>query len=84
MFSWTLAIITFLIYFLLDAVYVYYTIQIGKLNSFRAAVAAVFIYGLAASGVLIYTTNPLYVIFILFGAFFGTLAVVEFEKRKKK
>ncbi len=84
MFSWPLALLTFFIYFFLDGVYVYYTIQINKLNSVKAALAAVLIYGLASAGVLIYTTNPYYVLFILVGAFLGTLAVVEFQKREKK
>ncbi len=83
MFSWITAGLVFLIYLFLDAVYVYYTIQINKLNSFPAALSAVVIYGLSASGVLLFTTNPLYVVFILLGAFFGTFIVVELEKRKK-
>lgn len=84
MFSWPVAILVFLIYFALDGFYVYYTYQVMKLNSFRSAFSALIIYGLSASGVLIYVANPYYVIFLLLGSFFGTLAVVEYEKRRKK
>lgn len=83
MFSWAIAFLVFLLYFSLDGMYVYYTIQMTQLNSLKAACAAVVIYALGTTGVLIYTTNPLYIIFILLGAFLGTFLVVEYEKWKK-
>jgi hypothetical protein len=84
MFSWPIALLVFLIYFLLDGFYVYYTIQVTKLNSLKATVSALAIYGLSAFGVLIYVANPLYIIPLLIGSGLGTFCVVEYEKRRKK
>lgn len=84
MFSWLVALGVFCLYCSIDAVYVVYTLQMTKLNPLRASLAAVAIYGLNCLGVLIYTTNPWYVIFIIIGAFVGTYAVVWYERRKAK
>lgn len=84
MFSWSIAILVFFIYFALDAVWVYYTLQMTKLNAVRASISAVVIYGLSSSGVLFYIQNSAYVLFVLLGAFLGTFVVVEYEKRKTK
>lgn len=84
MFSWPIAFLVFIIYFLLDGFYVYYTVQVTKLDSIRATISALAIYGLSASGVLIYVANPWYIIPLLLGSGFGTFCVVEYEKRKKK
>jgi hypothetical protein len=84
MFSWPIAVLVFVIYFLLDGFYVYYTVQVTKLNSGRATISALAIYGLSAAGVLIYVANPLYIIPLLLGSGAGTFFVVEYEKRKNR
>lgn len=79
-----LAALIFFVYAAIDGLYVIYTLEMTRLRPLRAAISAVGIYALNAFGVIVYTGNPVYVIFVVLGAFCGTFLVVWLEKRKKK
>ncbi len=70
-------------YIVLDILYAYYTIAVGRLLPARAATTGSIMYFLLAVGVVNYSHNPLYLASVVIGSWIGTFSVVEFERRKK-
>lgn len=77
-----LALGIFAAYFILDILYVYYTLAVTRLRSIAAANTSLLIYLIAAFGVINYVGNFLYIVPMAMGAWFGTFATVYWEKRK--
>ena len=82
-FSWLTALMVLGAYIVLDILYAYYTIAVGRLLPARAATTGSIMYFLLAVGVVNYSHNPLYLGSVVVGSWIGTFAVVEFERRKK-
>lgn len=81
-FNGYLAVGLFVAYVVVDILYVYYTLYVTRLQSVAAAHTSVAIYLIAIFGVINYVNNYLYVIPISIGAWLGTYATVEWEKRR--
>jgi hypothetical protein len=83
-FSWTTALLVFVMFVVMDILYAYYTISVTKVRPLRASTAAAVMYFVNALGVLNYINNPLYLIPIALGSFIGTYAMVKREEQKEK
>ena len=81
-FDWRLALIVFLAYLAVDALYAQYTLNVVKFKSRSAATLGSLIYIIIAFGVLNYINNYLYIIPLAFGSWIGTFIVVEQARRK--
>lgn len=81
-FDWLLAAGVFIAYFVVDALYAYYTLSVTKHQAARAATAGAAMYFLLAVGVISYMQNYLYLIPLVLGSWFGTYAVVKWEGKK--
>ena len=79
-FSWTTAGLIFITYVLIDVLYAWYIIAVGKRQEMQAAVASSLLYSLAAYGVITYSRNVTYIAFLAAGAFFGTYIIVKLKK----
>lgn len=79
-FSWTTAALIFFTYVLIDILYAWYVIAVGKRQAGVAAVSSSLLYSLAAYGVLTYSKNITYIAFLAAGAFLGTYIVVKLKK----
>lgn len=79
-FSWITAALVFFTYVLIDILYAWYVIAVGKRQAGIAAVTSSLLYSLAAYGVLTYSKNIVYIGFLAVGAFLGTYIVVKFKK----
>lgn len=79
-FSWTTAAIVFVTYILIDILYAWYIIAVGRRQAVQSAIASSLLYSLAAYGVLTYSRNVVYIAFLAAGAFLGTYFVVKFKK----
>lgn len=79
-FNFTTAAIVFVTYFLIDILYAFYVIYVGKRDAMRAAFASSALYSLAAYGVITYSRNIIYVLPLAAGAFLGTYVIVKFKK----
>lgn len=76
------AIGIFVAYFVIDILYVYYTLYVTHLRAVAAANTSFLIYLIAAIGVINYVSDYLYIIPLVAGAWLGTYVTVEWEKRK--
>lgn len=76
------ALFVFFAYVIADMLYARYTLAIMKLQSVPAATTGAVMYFLLATGILSYTTNPLYLIPLILGSWVGTFLTVEKERRK--
>ncbi len=83
-FSWSIALLVFVSYVILDVLYARYTLAVNRLQPGRAATMGSTMYVLLAVGVFNYTHNPLYIIALLLGSWIGTYGAVEYERRKKQ
>lgn len=83
-FDSVLATIIFFAYFVIDALYVYYTYSVVKKNPFAAATSGFVIHLLLAVGIISYVENYLYVIPLAFGSWCGTYFVVAREKLNRR
>jgi hypothetical protein len=72
--------IVFVTYFLIDILYAFYVIYVGKRDAVRSALASSALYSLAAYGVITYSRNIAYVVPLALGAFLGTYVIVKFKK----
>jgi hypothetical protein len=72
--------IVFVTYFLIDILYAFYVIYVGKRDAVRSALASSALYSLAAYGVITYSRNIIYVLPLALGAFLGTYVIVKFKK----
>jgi hypothetical protein len=79
-FHWGTALIVFLTYVLIDILYAFYVIYVGKRDAVKSALASSALYSLAAYGVITYSRNIVYVIPLALGAFLGTYLVVKYMK----
>jgi hypothetical protein len=79
-FSWTTAALIFITYVLIDILYAWYIIAVGKRQEVQAAVASSLLYSLAAYGVITYSRNITYIAFLAAGAFIGTYIIVKLKK----
>jgi hypothetical protein len=64
-----------------DAIWAQYTFHLTKRHSLTAATLSLVVALLAAVEIILYISNLWYVIPLAAGAFVGTFAVVEWEKR---
>lgn len=71
-FNWVTAIAVFFAYIIIDFLYASYTIYIQRKLAGRAASAGALMYSLMAFGIMEYTHNPLYIIFVAAGSWLGT------------
>ena len=78
---WTALLLTG-IYFFFDILYSWFIISVQKLKPTLSASISSAMYIISAVGVLKYTENPLYVIPIAIGSFFGTYLFIRKEKIK--
>jgi hypothetical protein len=79
-FNWTTAGLVFITYILIDVLYAWYIIAVGKRQEVQAAAASSLLYSLAAYGVLTYSRNSVYIAFLAAGAFLGTYIIVKLKK----
>jgi len=70
----------FITYVLIDILYAWYIIAVGKRQEVQAAVASSLLYSLAAYGVITYSRNITYIAFLAAGAFIGTYIIVKLKK----
>lgn len=77
-----IALLIFVAYFVVDALYAHYTLSVTKRKPFAAATTGSFMHFILAFGVLSYVQNFLYVIPLAIGSWIGTYIVVEKERRK--
>jgi len=82
-FNFLIALGLFILAAVLDAVHASYTYAVMKHRSILAGSLTALIYFLSAIGILSYVNNKLYLIPLALGAFFGTIIVIEIEKKKK-
>lgn len=71
------AVLLFLAYIAVDAIYAYYTLAITRQQALRAANISFIYYFVVALGVLSYVHNYLYVIPVAAGSWLGTYLVVK-------
>ncbi len=74
----------FLTYVVIDVLYAWYIIAVGKSKALVAASLSSVIYSLLAFGILAYAKNIVYLAPLAAGAFVGTFIVVTFHKAKTK
>ena len=82
-FDWRIALVVFVAYIIVDALYAYYTIRVTERRAKLAATSSMFIYILGAIGVLNYVENYLYIIPLALGAWLGSYLVVRHESYRK-
>lgn len=80
-FNPTFALTVFLAYFLVDALYAYYTFSVTRTRPLRAAASGSLVYVLLAVGVIGYTRNAWYLVPMVLGSFLGTYLIVERKRR---
>lgn len=81
-FNWLVALGVMFAYFIVDAMYAYYTLSVARLNAFASANTGAIMHFLLALGVLSYVENFLYIIPIAIGSWLGTYYVVNKENLK--
>ena len=81
-FSWLTAFFIFLAYFVLDTMYVKYTLAVVAKKPVAASNFGSLMYVLMAFGIFNYTHNFLYVIPVGLGSWLGTYVIVLHEKNK--
>lgn len=83
-FRWLTAFLIFLAYFVLDALYVKYTLAVVDKKPVRAANIGSSMYVLMAFGIFNYTHNFLYVVPVGLGSWFGTYFIIKREVYKNR
>lgn len=76
-FNFSLALVIFLAYFFIDALYAYYTMTVVKREALKSASAGALMHFLLAFGVINYVQNYLYIVPIAIGSFLGTYLIVK-------
>lgn len=82
-FDFTIALLIFVAYAILDAFMAKYTIEVSRLNEYRAATTGVITHFLLAFGVINYTQNWLYIFPLVAGSWIGTFCYIRRERIKK-
>jgi len=80
-FDFKIAVLLFVAYLFIDAMYAYYTLSVIKKKPIVAASVGSIMYVLLAFGVLNYVQNYLYVIPIALVSWIGTYLVVMYDLR---
>lgn len=80
-FSFPTAVLIMVAYFVLDAMYAYYTIKVTEKRPVSAASIGALMHFILAFGVLSYVQNFLYVIPIAIGSWLGTYTMVRYERQ---
>lgn len=80
-FSWLIAALIFLAYFVVDAMYASYTLAVTERRPFQAATIGFLMHFILAFGVLNYVDNYLYVVPLAIGSWCGTYLVVLRAKK---
>ena len=78
--NWLLVMAIFIAYAVVDSLYAYYTIQVVKLNPWKAATSGFIIHFILAFGIINYVNNVLYIIPIALGSWVGTFLMVRRER----
>lgn len=76
-FSWFTALAIFAGYFAIDYLMAYYTVAVMKHKEFMAANSGAAVYLLTSYGVINYTQNWWYIVFIVLGSWLGTYTYVR-------
>lgn len=82
MFDIKIALLIFVIYFLIDIFYTKYIIYVTEGRAIAAANTASLLYLLMAMGVINYTENHWYLVPLVLGNWLGSYVVVKYDKRK--
>ena len=82
-FDFQIAVLIFISYIVIDALFAKYTYAITSLNEYRSATIGSAIYLLLAFGVISYTENYLYIFPLALGSWIGTFYSVRKEKQRK-
>ena len=69
----------FVAYFLVDAMYAYYTLAVAHVRPVAAATSGSLIHFLLAFGVISYVDNYLYIVPIAVGSWFGTYFMLKLK-----
>lgn len=77
-FSWLTAFLIFLVYILIDGLYVKYTLYIVNKRPIAGATAAAILYGLLAFGVICYVSCNWYLISVIAGSWLGTYLTIKY------
>lgn len=83
-FNFLVALVVLIAYFIVDAMYAYYTLSVAELKAVSAANTGALMHFLLALGVLSYVQNYLYIIPIAIGSWFGTYMIIEKEKKNRE
>lgn len=81
-FNWMIAGGVLIAYFIVDAMYAYYTLSVSRLNAFASANTGAVMHFLLALGVLSYVQNFLYIFPIAVGSWLGTFYILKRESKK--
>lgn len=79
-FNCVIAICIFFAYFFIDFLMAYYTVAVIKQKEFMAAHSGAAVYLLTSFGVINYTQNWWYILFIVAGSWLGTYVYVKRRK----
>ncbi len=82
MFDYKIALLIFIIYFLIDVFYTKYILYVTQRRAFAAANTASLLYLLMAVGVINYTANHWYLVPLVLGNWLGSYVVVKYEKNR--
>ncbi len=79
-FDFGIALLIFIAYIVVDAMYAYYTLQVTKKKPYSAATVGALMHFILALGVLSYVQNYLYLIPLALGSWVGTFIIVKREQ----
>lgn len=79
-FSYTTGTMIFVTYIVIDMLYAWYILCVGRRKAFTASALSSVIYSLLAFGVVSYSQNIMYLIPLASGAFLGTYLTVRFKR----
>lgn len=80
-FDFNIAMVVFLAYLLVDAMYAYYTLAVTKKKPFTSATVGSLMHFFIAFGVLNYVQNYLYIVPLALGSWIGTYVIVKYESK---
>lgn len=82
-FDIVLAVMIFVAYLLVDALYAQYTFHVTQYKEYSAATIGALMHFILAFGVLNYVQNFLYVVPLAMGSWVGTFLVIRRERLKR-
>lgn len=80
-FHFGMGLLILVAYFVLDAMYAYYTIKVTEKRPVSAATIGALMHFIIAFGVLSYVHSFLYVFPIVIGSWLGTYSMVRYEQQ---